>query len=335
MSRAILDCTLRDGGYVNEWKFDTETSIAIINGLYDAGVRWIEIGIMGNDPIIGKQTKFSDFKEIEPLLIDRKTDCHYAVMVTTSSSNKFHFPVCSPKTPNVIRIAYFKPEIEKTISLAKELKEKGYFVFMQSMATFMYSEDELAELTNEINRLHPYAFYMVDSFSTMYPADVIKMRDTVLSRLDKEILFGFHAHNNIQMAFANVQEFMRGNEDRDLIIDASIYGMGRGAGNVPSELLMRYLNDNYSQRLNVSIVLKLYEKYLDRIYKEYGWGYTLPYYLTATNCVNSVWGWFFMSKGIDSLSDLEKAIKMVPAEWIYTLKSTIGDEIVRTIRGES
>lgn len=334
MRRDILDCTLRDGGYVNDWMFDTQTALNIIDGLYDAGIRWIEVGIMGRNPQIGKQTKFSSFEEIKPLMRNRKPDCHYAVMVTTSSSDAFIFPKCSSDTPDVIRIAYFKPEVEKTFALAKDLMEKGYIVFMQSMATFMYTEGELTELVGAINQLHPYAFYMVDSFSTMYPSDVAKMQNLILSELDEGILFGFHAHNNIQMAFANVQEFIKGHPERDLLIDSSIYGMGRGAGNVPSELLMQYLNEKYHREFDVSAVLGLYEKYLHSIYKEYGWGYTLPYYLTAANFVNSAWGWYFMSKGIDSLAKLEKALKMIPNEWSYTLKPAIGEEIVRKIMDE-
>ncbi len=333
MKRVMLDCTLRDGGYVNNWEFDIKTAVAIMDGLYQAGIRWIEIGIMGKNADPGKQTKFADFDEIKPFFQNRKMDCHYSVMVTTSSSDNFVFPVCSADTPDVIRIAYFKPEIEKTLALAKSLMDKGYTVFMQSMATFMYSEEELLQLVKDINRLRPYAFYMVDSFSTMYPSDVKKMKKNILAVLDAEILFGFHAHNNIQMAFANVQEFMRGTEDRDLFVDGSIFGMGRGAGNVPSELLMKYLNDNYSQNLNVSVVLSLYEKYLKSIYTQYGWGYTLPYYLTATNYVNSAWGWFFMSKGIDTLPELEAAIKLVPQEWTYTLRPAIGEEIVKKVKG--
>lgn len=333
MNCEMLDCTLRDGGYVNNWEFDLKTSVDIIDGLYQAGVRWIEVGIMGTNTKPGQQTKFANFDEIKPFLQNRKGDCHYSVMVTTSSSDNFVFPDCSAETPDVIRIAYFKPETEKTFNLAKSLMAKGYLVFMQSMATFMYSEEELLQLVDDVNGLRPYAFYMVDSFSTMYPADVKKMKNNILSTLDKEIFFGFHAHNNIQMAYANVQEFMRGTEDRDLFVDGSIFGMGRGAGNVPSELLMTYLNDNYGQSLNVSVVLGLYEKYLEKIYRRYGWGYTLPYYVTAVNSVNSAWGWYFMSHGIDTIEDFEKAIRMIPQDWAYTLRPAIGEEIIKNIKG--
>lgn len=332
--RNILDCTLRDGGYVNDWQFDTQTALSIRGGLYEAGVRWIELGIMGKNPVVGKQTKFSDFSQIKPLLVNRKPDCNYLVMLTTTAADNFTFPVRSQDTPDAIRVAFFKPEIEKTFILAKELKDKGYIVFMQPMATFMYSKEELRSLVADVNKLHPYACYMVDSFSTMYPEDVAEMRDCMLSVLDKDIVFGFHAHNNIQMAFSNVQEFMKGYEDREFLIDGSIFGMGRGAGNVPSELLMKYLNDHYGLHLNTSIVLALYEKFLEPIYKEYGWGYTMPYYVTAMNAVNSAWGWFFMSHGIDSIVDFERAIKMIPAEWSYTLKPAIGEDIVKKIKGE-
>lgn len=334
MSIELLDCTLRDGGYVNDWMFNTETATHIIDGLYDSGIRYIEIGIMGQNPKIGEQTKFSNFEQIKALLKNKKNDCNYAVMVTTSSSNKYSFPACTDETPDIIRIAFFKPEIEETLELARKIKVLGYKVFLQPMATFMYSVTELVDLVKRINDLKPYAFYMVDSFSTMFPKDVVKMRDVILSQLDEDIKFGFHAHNNIQMAYANVQEFIKGCDNRNLLIDCSIYGMGRGAGNVPSELIMLYLNKIYDRNYLIDIILNLYETFLSKIYNQYGWGYTLPYYLTAASSSNSAWGWFFMNNGIVSLPELQKALQMVPEQWKYTLKPDLGEEIIRKIRGQ-
>lgn len=331
MNKMILDCTLRDGGYVNNWEFDTNMALAICDGLYEAGIRWIEIGIMGLNPKIGKQTKFSDFEQIKSLLVNRREDCHYAIMVTTSVSDKFEFPICSQDTPDVIRIAYFKPELQKTMEFAEKLKGLGYQVFLQAMATFMYDEDELYTMVERINTLHPTAFYMVDSFSTMYVDDVIKMRDGILNKLDPDIMFGFHAHNNIQMAFSNVQEFLNVETSRGLLVDASIYGMGRGAGNVPLELLMNFMNRKYGEKYNTSIVLMLFQRYLENIYEEYSWGYILPYYLTAVNCINSAWGWFFMNNGISDLERLEMAFKLIPDKWTYTLNVDIGKEILEKV----
>lgn len=329
----ILDCTLRDGGYVNNWEFDRETALAIIDGLYQSGIRWIEIGIMGKNPEIGKQTKFSDFEQMKPFLENRKKDCHYAVMVTTALSDNFEYPICGEDTPDIIRIAYFKPELEKTLTLAKKLKALGYRVFLQAMATFMYTDGELRSMIASINGLYPAAFYMVDSFSTMYPDDAVKMRDLILSELNGDILFGFHAHNNIQMAFANVREFIRTSYNRILMADASIFGMGRGAGNVPLELLMNYLNVKDGGSYNVSLILSLFQNYIEPIYKKYGWGYSMPYCLTAINSLNSVWGWFFMSKGITDLKQLEQAFSLIPKDTTYTLDREIGEKIIEKLKG--
>ncbi len=328
----LLDCTLRDGGYVNNWSFDTLTAVAVIDGLYNAGARWIEIGIMGKAPKPGLQTKFSDFGQIKPLLVNRKSDCHYAVMVTTALSDNFEYPPCGGDTPDVIRIAYFKPELEKTLSLARKLKELGYSVFLQAMATFMYSDDELGEMLKAVNALKPSAFYMVDSFSTMYPADVRAMRDRVLGQLSPDISFGFHAHNNIQMAFANVQEFLNCDErSRPLFVDSSVFGMGRGAGNVPTELLMEYLNRGGAQ-YELSHVLAVYQKYLEPIYRQYGWGYTLPYFLTAIRKTNSAYGWYYMNHGLVGLEELDSALKKIPEDVRYTLKSDIADRILKEVQ---
>lgn len=109
--RLILDCTLRDGGYVNSWEFDFETAQRVMDGLYDAGVRYIEVGIMGLGGVEGKSTKFSDFAQMEPLLQNRRTGCQYAVMVNQADADKFQFPNRDDKTPDLIRIAFSKRSV--------------------------------------------------------------------------------------------------------------------------------------------------------------------------------------------------------------------------------
>lgn len=329
----ILDCTLRDGGYVNNWEFDRETALAIIDGLYQSGIRWIEIGIMGKNPEIGKQTKFSDFEQMKPFLENRKKDCHYAVMVTTALSDNFEYPICGEDTPDIIRIAFFKPEVDKTFKLANKLKSLGYHVFLQAMATFMYTESELRSLLALVNALDPTAFYMVDSFGTMYPDDVVNMRDLILSELNGNILFGFHAHNNLQMAFANVQKFMETSGNRILMADANIFGIGGGAGNVPLELLLNYLNVKEDCNYNVSLVLSLYHNYIEPIYKKHSWGYSIPYCLTAINSLASAWGWYFINKGITEPNQLEQAFSLIPRDTAYRINREIGEKIIEKLKG--
>lgn len=328
----ILDCTLRDGGYVNDWEFDSNLAKGVIDGLYESGIRVIEIGIMGIGGEAGKSTKFSSFKDAEPLLENRKKDCKYAIMINQTGFENFDIPNRSEKTVDIIRLAYFKREIHDAMIFAKSLKDKGYEVFLQAMATFMYSDDEIEDMLKKINDLKPQAFYIVDSFSNLFPEDITSMANSVLSRLNRDIDFGFHAHNNIQMAFANAIAFMNVEDDRKKYIDGSIYGMGRGAGNVPVELLMDYLNRRVKQ-YNIEVLLKTYQDYIKPIFEQYFWGYTHPYYLTASKDMNSVYSWFFMNKGIGDIVELNKALNMIKDSSKYTLMKDEAAEVLIKIQG--
>lgn len=328
----ILDCTLRDGGYVNDWEFDSNLAKGVIDGLYESGIRVIEIGIMGIGGEAGKSTKFSSFKDAEPLLENRKKDCKYAIMINQTGFENFDIPNRSEKTVDIIRLAYFKREIHDAMIFAKSLKDKGYEVFLQAMATFMYSDDEIDDMLKKVNDLKPQAFYIVDSFSNLFPEDITSMANSVLSRLNRDIDFGFHAHNNIQMAFANAIAFMNVEDDRKKYIDGSIYGMGRGAGNVPVDLLMDYLNRRVKQ-YNIEVLLKTYQDYIKPIFEQYFWGYTHPYYLTASKDMNSVYSWFFMNKGIGDIVELNKALNMIKDSSKYTLMKDEAAEVLIKIQG--
>lgn len=330
----IMDCTLRDGGYVNNWEFDFDVATKVMDGLCDAGVRYMELGIMGNGGIAGKSTKFADFKQMEPLLVHRKASCQYAVMVNQAEADKFQFPNRDEDTPDIIRIAFFKKECLPALKKARELKEKGYLVFLQAMATFMYSDQEFASLIAEVNKVCPAGFYMVDSFSTMYNDDVRRMKAFVLSRLDEDILFGFHAHNNIQMAYSNAIEFLSTEETRPLMVDGTIYGMGRGAGNVPTELLMEYSNKFSGSRYDILKVLEVFQKEIQPIFQKYYWGFSPVYYLTASKEINSVYGWYLTTHGVNDLKDINSILESLPLEVRYTLSRSAVDEAIETCKRE-
>lgn len=326
----ILDCTLRDGGYVNNWEFSKNDSIDIISGIYSSGVRNIEIGILENG-CKGNGTKFVNFEEIEPLLENKKNDCKYAVMATVNGMSEINIPKRSSKTVDIVRLAFFKEDFKSLIKLTNSTIEKGYDVFIQPMATFMYSDLELKEMITEVNKLKPYAFYMVDSFSNLYPKDIRNMAEKILDTLDENICFGLHAHNNIQMAFANVIEFMSLNTARNLYVDGSIFGMGRGAGNVPTELLMEYLNKENSA-YNATEILKTYQQYLEPIYKKYGWGYSMPYYLTATKSMNSVYGWYLLRNDITNIEMFNDILESIPEGFKHKLNKDCVTDIINNLK---
>jgi 4-hydroxy 2-oxovalerate aldolase len=328
MKKHILDCTLRDGGYVNNWGFSCESASRLIEGLYASGIRNIEIGIMGTNSSLPWSTKFRTFQETEILLRDRKTDCRYALMINYSEKDNFTVPVRSDLTVDAIRIAFFENEWKNALVYAEHIQSLGYEVFLQAMATTYYSKTKLVTLVNAINKLHPFAFYMVDSFGTMYNEDVIRMAELIQSVLDRSICFGFHAHNNIQMAFSNSIAFSQTVNDFDSFVDATIYGMGRGAGNVTTEMLTSYFNKKYGFSFDITSIIGLFQKEILPIYRQYYWGYSLQYFLTSSKNINSAYGWYFASKGYTDLEVQSQLLDALPIENRYSLMKPVADSVI-------
>lgn len=323
---SILDCTLRDGGYVNNWEFDNRTASGIIEELQDAGIEFVEVGILGLTKNAEEQVKFNDFSEILPLLKKKNDKCVYTLMLTYSEKDSFQIPACGEDTVQCIRLAFFKPEWKEALKYAEGLKQKGYIVFLQAMATPVYSDEELEALVKEVNDVDPYAFYIVDSFGVLYNRDVLHLVKVVDDILAPGIAFGFHAHNNIQMAFSNSQVFAEYETDRHLIIDAGIYGMGRGAGNLATELIAQYLNKNFGKQYDIGKILNVFDAYIRRIFETYYWGYSMEYFTTSSKNTNSAYGWYLNKKGISKLKDLSGILDYIPDEFRYTLMTKVADE---------
>lgn len=328
MSVRVLDCTLRDGGYVNNWEFDTASAKQIMEGLYQSGAQIIEIGILGKGGHVGEQTLFSNFEDMESLLLSRHDDCEYALMTNAADLDQFEIPYKSNKTVDSIRIAFFKTEWEKAIGMAMKIKDKGYKVYLQTMASFMYSDDEFEALIDAVNKVKPYAFYMVDSFGTMMPHDVTAMEDIIASRLDTEIVLGFHAHNNMQMAFANIAAFLQLPVKHNRIVDCSIYGMGRGAGNAPTELVMNYLNTEHGANYGINAIEVLYDNVIAPIFSRYYWGYSMNYMITSRHKLNSAYGWYLGVKGITNAAEFDAIASKIDDANKTKLNKALIDKLV-------
>ena len=131
-----------------------------------------------------------------------------------------------------IRFAFHKKDMVQAIKICKQIKAKGYVTFVQPMVTLTYSDDEIEQLVDLVNDFLPESVYMVDSFGTMTKQELVKMYDIFDKNLSEKISIGFHSHNNMQLSFSNAQILMELDTDRTIYIDSSVYGMGRGAGNL-------------------------------------------------------------------------------------------------------
>lgn len=323
----LLDCTLRDGGYVNDWEFSREIYGAVSVQLQKANVDFIELGIMGVHNAEHFKTKFRSLEEIPVPCKIPGSNSLFTVMMTGNEYKKIEIPEKKNNSVDAVRFAFFKADRKEAVLQMEELIKKGYKVFAQTMATFQYSDNELTELVNDINRINPYAFYIVDSFGTLYPEDIKHLYTVVDNVLDKKILFGIHTHNNLQMANANAITFINESEGRSVIVDGSIYGMGRGAGNAQTEVLMHYLNKN-TDKYNENIVWQLYTEYFAELRKNFDWGYLPEQFLVSKYEINPAYVWYLSQKGITDLGKVKDILEKIPNEKRYTLFKDEIDKIL-------
>lgn len=337
MNIRLLDCTLRDGGYVNNWRFSREQYETVVTKLNDANVDCIELGIMGSSSEHGFSTKFRTFGEIP--VPDKKRKAVYTVMITVGESDAVDIPAKTDQMDG-IRLAFFKADIERALKTARKIKEKGYSLYMQAMATFMYEDAEFRELIQKINELQADVFYMVDSFGTMYQDEVIRMADLADKTLDKNIGLGFHAHNNRQMAFANdiafIESLITGSSSRDIYVDATVFGMGRGAGNTAIELIAEYLNEKQGGSYDIGVLTDIYDLVIKNEYENNCWGYSMDYSLTSRLQMNAAYIWYIKTvKNITDYKIIKKIAEKIPAGDRYTLRKDVVNRIIEeTVRQE-
>ena len=314
MSIQVLDCTLRDGGYVNDWRFGRKTIRSILEKLENANIDIIECGFLTKMVKEQECSLFGSVRDIEGMLPPQPRRAMYVAMIAIGE-RELHpeeLTPCDQSSITGIRLTFHKHEIEKAFAWARMIMEKGYEVFMQPVGTVFYSDRELLELVEQMNRLNPFAFYIVDTLGSMYRNDVSHRFYLIDKNMNPNIKLGFHGHNNLQLAFSNAQILGKIQTKRTLILDSSVYGMGRGAGNLPTELITQYINKNIASRYDVSMVMDIYDEYISRIRKQYEWGYAVPYHIAASYVCHPNYAAYLINKQTLTMKDIEKIIRSIP-----------------------
>ena len=172
----VLDCTLRDGGYCNEWNFGLENAKKIVGGLLAAGGCMIELGFLTDRTVHQSGvTKFHELEEFKELLPDKRRGKLFVAMINYGEYDVQSLPQYDGSSIDGIRVAFHKKDSEKALEACRIIKEKGYKGFMQPMVTLCYSDEEVAQLIHRVNELKPYAFYIVVSFGMMKRKDMIRL----------------------------------------------------------------------------------------------------------------------------------------------------------------
>lgn len=307
----ILDCTLRDGGYVNSWNFKEKNIKFIINNLVSAGCDYIECGFFKLTEYNKDKSWFRNFGQLESLL-PQSSSAKYTLMINFGEVPIETFPECN--TEINLRIVFKKDKYIEALAYCKQLIKKGYKIFINPMNTNTYSSSELLELIEFVNKLKPVGFTIVDTTGAMSKHDIMSIYYLVDNNLDKNIALCFHSHNNLQLSFSNAQLLMEQNTKRDLIIDSTVFGMGRGAGNLCTELLLKYINDNYDGKYNLIPILKIIDEEINKIFAVTPWGYSVPYYMAATNHCHPNYARYLVDKQTVPVEIINDILETLPNE---------------------
>lgn len=280
----VLDCTLRDGGYCNNCRFGFDNEKKIVHRLVESNIDIIECGFLTNTVEYDRDvTRFTSLDEVAKIIPKNKAGKTFVMLTDYGKYSPKDLPEYDGTSVDGLRVAFHKKDRAAALEECKEIKKKGYKIFVQAMVSLNYTDEEFLDLIHRANELEPYAFYIVDSFGMMKRKDLTRLFYLVEHNLNEKIKIGFHSHNNLQLAYSNAQSLVDLHSDRELIIDATVYGMGRGAGNLNTELFVQYLNDNADGNYDIKPLLSIIDEILNKFYQRNYWGYSLPNYLSAVH----------------------------------------------------
>ena len=288
MSIKLLDCTLRDGAYIVESMFGTPAIKGIIKHMQDANVDIIECGWLKDNPHKEGSSYYHVPSDMEPYLLEKNSNTTYIVMIDWNRYNTDALPQNDGRSLDAIRVVFPHGKQKEGIEVGNKIKAKGYRVFYQAANTLSYSNEELISLAKDMNKAMPESLSVVDTFGAMYDEDLIRIFTVLNQNLDKKIRLGFHSHNNQQLSFALTIQFveMAQKAGRDIVVDASLCGMGRGAGNATTELLVSYLNRKQHANYDLNLVLDAIDMYMGYFQAHYKWGYSTPYFIAGLYCTH-------------------------------------------------
>ena len=311
----LLDCTLRDGGYINDWRFGEEAIKGIGKKIAQAGIEFFEVGFIKGDAYDPDRSVFPDIPSVSRVIQPKDSRLKYVGMLDMSAPIPLdRIPPCAGSSVDGIRVIFKKEKIEQAYAYCKRIQELGYFISVNFVGTDLYTDKEFIEGIEKFNELHPYAVSIVDSFGLIKRKHFLRLVYLADHNLAEGIVLAYHAHNNLQQAFGNAEALVEMNLKRDILIDACVFGMGRGAGNLNLELFAEYMNENYDKHYQIEPMLEIMDEYLNDIYKAKFWGYSLPLYLSATAGCHPNYAIYLAEKDSLTVKSFQELLRGMPQE---------------------
>ncbi len=284
----VLDCTLRDGGRIIDCKFENNVITDMTHSLTNAGIDIVEVGFLRDKALVtyeGNSTFFTEVPQIN-CFIKNNDKTMYVAFVDYKMYDFGVLERCTSDTISGIRVGFtkkqFETEKEEIIKCLNIVKDRGYFLFIQGVNTLAYNDKEMLELIEMINEVKPYSFGIVDTYGAMYLEDLIHYYDLVDYNLDRKICIDIHSHNNFQSSFAFAQQIISmAKGKRNIILDSTLNGMGKCAGNLNTELIVDYLNRKHNRDYDLDCILDVIDRYLTPLKNNYFWGYSIPTFMSG------------------------------------------------------
>jgi 4-hydroxy 2-oxovalerate aldolase len=275
----IVDCTIRDGGLINKWQFSDEMVKKVFNAVNASGVDYMEIGYRASekmfDPSEYGAWRFSKDDKIREIIGDTDLKTKLGVMVDIGRVEEKDLLPADESPLSFIRVATYLKDVEKAISLANLIADKGYEPFINIMAISSVNDYDLKKGLEEIEeQTSVTAVTIVDSFGSLY-ADNVKHLAKIFTGSLKNKKVGFHGHNNLQLGFANTLTAINSGAT---YTDATITGIGRAAGNCPMELLLSFLKN---PAYDIEPIFQVIQDVFVELRNDIEWGYLMPYMITA------------------------------------------------------
>lgn len=332
-SLKVLDVTLRDGGCVNDFNFGQVYMEKILAAQEASGVDVIEMGYIDDKRgSASGRTQYIDETVISKCIMKhKKPDVTYVAMIDYGKFNVDNLQPHQEDGIDGIRMAFHKKNRLDMISLGQKIIEKGYQFYIQPMITLRYSDAELLELIEMVNKELPDAsgFYIVDSFGEMRPNDMSRILNLVDHNLIPSMTLGFHSHNNLQMSYSNACALLQFPTNRDLMLDSSIMGMGKGAGNLNTELLLEHLNLYYGKKYKISPLLEVIDKVINQLHNEFYWGYAPEYYLSSVNHCTPSYASHFYNKHMLPIDQVGELLGMIAEEKKISFDKNYAEDLYR------
>ncbi len=277
----VFDCTIRDGGLMNDHHFDDKIVKHTYEACVEAGIDYMELGYKASKRIFSKDEfgkwKFCTEDDIRKIIGDNDTSLKITVMADAERTD-YHVDIL-PKEQSVIdmvRVATYIHQIPAAIDMVKDAHDKGYDTTVNLMAISTVQERELDEALDDLAETEVGTIYLVDSFGALYSEQIEYLTRKYLSYAKpagKEV--GIHTHNNQQLAYANtIQAIIIGAN----MLDASMAGLGRGAGNCQMELLIGFL---HNPKFKIRPILKCIQDHIEPMRQKLRWGFDIPYMITG------------------------------------------------------